>query len=132
MNFIKKLGQTGFSGIDKGSHSECRHFEPRLVPYDAHRPTIKADGYDVVKRIVIKIQTAKDRMNFIKKLGQARFSGIDNSSHSGCRHFEPRLVPSAVKPDGGGVRNPQPSIRIKNSIFLQQFETIQIESSVSV
>jgi YhcH/YjgK/YiaL family protein len=26
---------------------------------DAHRPTIKADGYDVVKKIVIKIQTAK-------------------------------------------------------------------------
>ena len=30
-----------------------------FFPNDAHRPTIKADGYDVVKRIVIKIQTAK-------------------------------------------------------------------------
>jgi YhcH/YjgK/YiaL family protein len=30
-----------------------------FFPNDAHRPTIKADGYDVVKKIVIKIQVAK-------------------------------------------------------------------------
>ncbi|HTS45143.1 MAG TPA: YhcH/YjgK/YiaL family protein [Puia sp.] len=30
-----------------------------FFPNDAHRPTIKVDGYDVVKKIVIKIQTAK-------------------------------------------------------------------------
>jgi biofilm protein TabA len=30
-----------------------------FFPNNAHRPTIKVDGYDVVKKIVIKIQTAK-------------------------------------------------------------------------
>ncbi len=30
-----------------------------FFPNDAHRPTIKVPGYDVVKKIVIKIQTAK-------------------------------------------------------------------------
>ncbi|MBS1916912.1 MAG: YhcH/YjgK/YiaL family protein [Bacteroidetes bacterium] len=30
-----------------------------FFPNNAHRPTIKIDGYDVVKKIVIKIQTAK-------------------------------------------------------------------------
>ncbi|MEO5890728.1 MAG: YhcH/YjgK/YiaL family protein, partial [Ferruginibacter sp.] len=30
-----------------------------FFPNDAHRPTIKADGYDVVKKIVIKILVAK-------------------------------------------------------------------------
>lgn len=29
-----------------------------FFPNDAHRPTIKADGYDMVKKIVIKIQIA--------------------------------------------------------------------------
>ena len=29
-----------------------------FFPNDAHRPTIKADGYDIVKKIVIKIQVA--------------------------------------------------------------------------
>lgn len=29
-----------------------------FFPNDAHRPTIKVDGYDVVKRIVIKISTS--------------------------------------------------------------------------
>jgi YhcH/YjgK/YiaL family protein len=30
-----------------------------FFPNNAHRPTIKIDGYDIVKKIVIKIQTAK-------------------------------------------------------------------------
>ncbi|MEO7490410.1 MAG: YhcH/YjgK/YiaL family protein, partial [Ferruginibacter sp.] len=30
-----------------------------FFPNDAHRPVIKADGYDVVKKIVIKILVAK-------------------------------------------------------------------------
>ena len=30
-----------------------------FFPNDAHRPTIQVEGYDVVKKIVIKIQTAK-------------------------------------------------------------------------
>ncbi len=30
-----------------------------FFPNNAHRPTIKIDGYDTVKKIVIKIQTAK-------------------------------------------------------------------------
>ncbi|HVM86746.1 MAG TPA: YhcH/YjgK/YiaL family protein [Puia sp.] len=30
-----------------------------FFPNNAHRPTIKVDGYDIVKKIVIKIQTAK-------------------------------------------------------------------------
>jgi YhcH/YjgK/YiaL family protein len=30
-----------------------------FFPNNAHRPTIKVDGYDVVKKIVIKIQNAK-------------------------------------------------------------------------
>ncbi len=30
-----------------------------FFPNDAHRPTIKIDGYDVVKKIVVKIQTAR-------------------------------------------------------------------------
>ena len=30
-----------------------------FFPNDAHRPTIKAEGYDIVKKIVIKIQVAK-------------------------------------------------------------------------
>jgi len=30
-----------------------------FFPNNAHRPTIKIDGFDVVKKIVIKIQTAK-------------------------------------------------------------------------
>jgi biofilm protein TabA len=29
-----------------------------FFPNNAHRPTIKIDGYDTVKKIVIKIQTA--------------------------------------------------------------------------
>jgi len=31
-----------------------------FFPNNAHRPTIKVDGYDVVKKIVIKIQTAAE------------------------------------------------------------------------
>jgi biofilm protein TabA len=31
-----------------------------FFPNDAHRPTIKVDGYDVVKKIVIKIQVATE------------------------------------------------------------------------
>ena len=30
-----------------------------FFPNNAHRPTIKVDGYDIVKKIVIKVQTAK-------------------------------------------------------------------------